>query len=118
MVLLKSEAKEWEKSFAFVKMRLPSLKSNKEDAFLMGITDIQLGFNSRIKINFNPEDISSDSGLLLTKEFAYTPGFHKRINKIIRPQIQLSGSTRAMKTCAKWFTGYRQAVSTMTMRMN
>lgn len=43
------------------------------------VTDISLECNRKIKINFNGGDLSSDSGLLLIKEFAYKLGFHKLV---------------------------------------
>lgn len=40
--------------------------------------------NSKIKINFDGGDLSSDSGLLLIKEFSHKLGFHKLIKNIFR----------------------------------
>ena len=47
------------------------------------VTNLQLKSNNKIKINFNGGDLSSDSGLLLVKEFAEKIGFNKIIHKII-----------------------------------
>ena len=41
---------------------------------------LQLESNSKIKINFEGGDLSSDSGLLLIKEFAHKFGFHKLVS--------------------------------------
>lgn len=41
---------------------------------------LQLESNSKIKINFDGGDLSSDSGLLLIKEFAHKFGFHKHVS--------------------------------------
>ncbi|KXG77765.1 hypothetical protein AN619_03670 [Thermotalea metallivorans] len=40
--------------------------------------------NSKVKINFAGGDLSSDSGLLLIKEFAHKLGFHKLIKKLFK----------------------------------
>lgn len=40
--------------------------------------------NNKIKINFDGGDLSSDSGLLLIKEFAHKLGFHKLIKKMFK----------------------------------
>lgn len=45
------------------------------------LMDATLESNSKIKINFTGGDLSSDSGLLLIKEFAHKLGFHKLIKK-------------------------------------
>ncbi len=39
----------------------------------------QLEYNSRIKINFDGGDLSSDTGLLLIKEFINKIGFEKSL---------------------------------------
>ena len=41
---------------------------------------LRLESNNKLKINFNGGDLSSDSGLLLIKEFAHKFGFHKYIS--------------------------------------
>lgn len=43
------------------------------------LTKFQLKSDNKIKINFVCEDLSSDSGLLLIKEFVQMIGFHKII---------------------------------------
>ena len=48
------------------------------------VTNFQLKSNNKIKINFNGGDLSSDSGLLLIKEFAEKIGFHKIIKNIFK----------------------------------
>ena len=48
------------------------------------VTNLQLKSNNKIKINFDGGDLSSDSGLLLIKEFAEKIGFHKLIKKIFK----------------------------------
>lgn len=45
---------------------------------------LHLESNSKIKINFDGGDLSSDSGLLLIKEFAHKIGFHKLIKKTFK----------------------------------
>lgn len=51
---------------------------------MYSLNNIQLKSNSKIKINFNGGDLSSDSGLLLVKEFAEKIGFHKLIKKTFK----------------------------------
>ena len=43
------------------------------------LTKFQLKSNNKIKINFDGGDLSSDSGLLLIKEFAEKIGFHLKL---------------------------------------
>ena len=45
---------------------------------------LQLESNSKIKINFNGGDLSSDSGLLLIKEFAHKLGFHQLFKNLFK----------------------------------
>ncbi len=46
---------------------------------MYSLNNFQLESNSKIKINFDGGDLSSDSGLLLIKEFTEKIGFHKII---------------------------------------
>ena len=46
---------------------------------MSSVNSLQLKSNSKLKINFNGGDLSSDSGLLLIKEFAHKLGFQKLI---------------------------------------
>lgn len=46
---------------------------------MSSLSELQLESNSKIKINFNGGNLSSDSGLLLIKEFAHKMGLHKLI---------------------------------------
>lgn len=48
------------------------------------LNDKQLEYNSRIKINFDGGDLSSDTGLLLIKEFINKIGFEKIVKKIFQ----------------------------------
>ena len=48
------------------------------------VTNFQLKSNNKIKINFDGGDLSSDSGLLLVKEFAEKIGFNKIIKKTFK----------------------------------
>lgn len=48
---------------------------------MSSVKSLQLQCNSKIKINFNGGDLSSDSGLLLIKEFAHKFGFDKHISQ-------------------------------------
>jgi hypothetical protein len=48
---------------------------------MSSVSALQLESNSKIKINFNGGDLSSDSGLLLIKEFAHKFGFNKHIGQ-------------------------------------
>lgn len=48
------------------------------------LSELHLESNSKIKINFNGGDLSSDSGLFLIKEFASKIGFEKQINTVFR----------------------------------
>lgn len=51
---------------------------------MSSVSALQLESNSKIKINFDGGDLSSDSGLLLIKEFAHKLGFHKLIKKTFK----------------------------------
>lgn len=46
--------------------------------------------NSKLKINFAGGDLSSDSGLLLIKEFAHKLGFHKLVKKMFKTNDTVS----------------------------
>lgn len=48
------------------------------------LNTISLECNKKIKINFNGGDLSSDSGLLLIKEFAAKVGLIKLVNKLFK----------------------------------
>lgn len=48
------------------------------------LNTISLDCNKKIKINFNGGDLSSDSGLLLIKEFAAKVGLIKLVNKLFK----------------------------------
>ena len=48
------------------------------------LTDTKLEYNNKVKINFDGGDLSSDTGLLLTKEFIKKIGFEKVIKKIFK----------------------------------
>ena len=48
------------------------------------LNTVSLESNSKIKINFDGGDLSSDAGLLLIKEFAAKIGFTKQIKKIFK----------------------------------
>ena len=47
---------------------------------MSSVNALQLESNSKLKINFDGGDLSSDSGLLLIKEFAHKFGFHHHVN--------------------------------------
>lgn len=48
------------------------------------VTEIQLESNNKVKVNFGGGDLSSDSGMLLIKEFAHKLGFHKIVKTIFK----------------------------------
>lgn len=48
------------------------------------LNKIQLESNSKVKVNFDGGDLSSDSGLLLIKEFVHKLGFYNTIKKIFK----------------------------------
>lgn len=48
------------------------------------LTDTRLEYNNKVKINFDGGDLSSDTGLLLIKEFIKKIGFEKVIKKIFK----------------------------------
>jgi hypothetical protein len=48
---------------------------------MSSLDTFRLESNSKFKINFDGGDLSSDSGLLLIKEFAHKIGFHKHTNQ-------------------------------------
>jgi len=47
---------------------------------MSSVSALQSESNSKIKINFDGGDLSSDSGLLLIKEFAHKFGFHNHVS--------------------------------------
>lgn len=51
---------------------------------MYSLDNIHLECNSKIKLNFNGGDLSSDSGLFLLKEFADRIGFHQIIKKLFK----------------------------------
>jgi hypothetical protein len=51
---------------------------------MSSLNAIQLKSNSKIKINFDGGDLSSDSGLLLIKEFAHKIGFRKQVKRLFK----------------------------------
>lgn len=51
---------------------------------MSSLNALRLESNSKIKINFDGGDLSSDSGLLLIKEFAHKLGFHHLIKKTFK----------------------------------
>ena len=55
--------------------------SQKGGTLMFSLSELQLESNSKIKINFNGGDLSSDSGLLLIKEFAHKIGLNKLIKE-------------------------------------
>lgn len=48
---------------------------------MSSVNSFQLESNSKIKLNFNGGELSSDSGLLLIKEFAHKMGYHKLFSR-------------------------------------
>lgn len=51
---------------------------------MSSLSALRLESNSKIKINFDGGDLSSDSGLLLIKEFAHKLGFHHLVKKTFK----------------------------------
>jgi hypothetical protein len=51
---------------------------------MSSLNNFYLESNSKIKLNFNGDDLSSDSRLFLIKEFAHKIGFHKLIKEIFK----------------------------------
>ena len=49
---------------------------------MSSLNGLRLESNNKIKINFDGGDISSDSGLFLTKEFVHKIGFKKVLSNI------------------------------------
>ena len=50
------------------------------------VTEATLKCNSKLKINFNGGNLSSDSGLLLVKEFIHKLGIDSLVKQSFRPQ--------------------------------
>jgi hypothetical protein len=66
-------------------MKLPQHHPNKgETLYMSSLNALQLESNSKLKINFDGGDLSSDSGLLLIKEFAHKFGFHKHVKRLFK----------------------------------
>lgn len=51
---------------------------------MYSLSDTCLEFNSKIRLNFNGGDLSSDTGLFLIKEFAHKIGFENLIKSIFK----------------------------------
>ncbi|QUH25050.1 transposase [Serpentinicella alkaliphila] len=51
---------------------------------MSSLSTLRLESNRKIKINFDGGDLSSDSGLLLIKEFAHKLGFHELIKNMFK----------------------------------
>ncbi len=51
---------------------------------MYSLNALQLESNNKLKINFDGGDLSSDSGLLLIKEFAHKFGFHKQVKRLFK----------------------------------
>ena len=60
-----------------VKLRCRILKNNPKEPFISIVNTLALGSNRQIKINFDGGDLSSDTGLLLIKEFVSKLGIDK-----------------------------------------
>ena len=52
-------------------------KNKKEGSYMDIVNTKTLNFNSKFKINFNGGDLSSDTGLILLKEFCYKLGIER-----------------------------------------
>lgn len=66
------------------------------------VNTLALGSNRQIKINFDGGDLSSDTGLLLIKEFVSKLGIDKLLSNLSRPMIlHYSDITRIRKTCSR-----------------
>ena len=57
------------------------------------ISNISMDFNKKVKINFNGGDLTSDSGLLLVKEFDDKIGF----SKLLKDSLHIKGNLNARK---------------------
>lgn len=83
------------------------------------LNDKQLEYNSRIKINFDGGDLSSDTGLLLIKEFINKIGFEKIVKKYFKPMIlQHFVFIQMIKTYFKKYIKLLQGIFRMMMLMN
>lgn len=65
-------------------MKLSHKQNNKGETLMNSLSELHLESNSKIKINFDGGDLSSDSGLFLIKEFASKTGFEKLINILFK----------------------------------
>lgn len=74
--------------------------------------------NSKIKITFNEGDLSSDSGLLLIKEFAHKFGFNKHISQFETDENDILVVIRTTKTLPSWFTRFWMDISMIMTQMN
>ncbi len=50
---------------------------------MKSVQEYSMNFNSRIKVNFNGGDLTSDAGLLLYKEFDYKLGLSETVEKML-----------------------------------
>jgi len=58
--------------------------NNKGEALMRSLMDVQLESNSKIKINFDGGNLSSDGGLLLLNEFVSKMGFDEKLSRAIQ----------------------------------
>ncbi|ATF13773.1 transposase [Brevibacillus porteri] len=49
----------------------------------MSSQELRMNFNSRMKVNFDGGDLTSDAGLLLYKEFDHQVGLSKTVKQIL-----------------------------------
>jgi hypothetical protein len=65
-------------------MKLSTKHFNKGESLMSSLNKLHLESNSKIKINFDGGDLSSDSGLFLLKEFAHKIGFDKLVKSLFK----------------------------------
>lgn len=68
---------------------------------MSSLSVLHLESNSKFKINFSGGDLSSDSGLILIKEFAHKIGFIILSRKLLKPMTLLLGFIKMMKIFVK-----------------
>lgn len=82
------------------------------------ITTTFLESNKRIKINFKGGNLSSNSGLLLIREFAVKAGLINLVKRIFKP-TEISEEPILMQTiCSRWSSRSLPLTSKTTVRIN
>jgi hypothetical protein len=99
-------------------MKSPQHHFTKEKLFMYSLSALRLESNSKIKINFDGGDLSSDAGLLLLKEFICKIGPNKLIEQHFQTNNKAIRITKIAKTYFRKYISSWQATSLMMIPMS